>query len=78
MISNTFTIQTIDSISVVRQKLTQLNFFQLDATSIFYLLFSVLGLLLPIVVPILMSILGWRSELKFYQTRLTRIFLETV
>ncbi len=57
---------------------TQLNFFQLNFTSIFYLLFSVIGLLLPLVVPILMSILGWRSELKFYQTRLTRIFLETV
>ena len=58
--------------------MTQLNSFRLDIMSIFYLFFSVIGLLLPILVPILMSLLIWRSELKFYQTRLTRIFLETV
>jgi hypothetical protein len=57
--------------------MTKLDSLQLDAIIILDLFIHILGLLMLTVIPILMSILGWESELKFYQTRLTRIFLDT-
>jgi hypothetical protein len=54
--------------------IAQLNLFQLDVASIFNFLSSAISLLLPIGLPVLMVSLGWRSELEFYQKRLTQIF----
>ena len=57
--------------------MTKLNSLRLDATIIFDLFIHTIGLLMLTLIPILMSIWGWELELKFYQTRLTRILLET-
>jgi hypothetical protein len=64
-------------LELISKIMTELNSFRLDAMIIFELFINIIGLLMLTGIPILMSILGWESELKFYQTRLTRIFLET-
>jgi hypothetical protein len=55
----------------------QLNSLQLNITSIFSLLVSIISFIFPIGIPLLMSNLGWRYELEFYQEKLTKIFLGT-
>lgn len=64
-------------LELISKTMTKLNSLRLDATIIFDLFINIIGLLMLTGIPILMLILGWKSELKFYQTRLTRIFLET-
>jgi hypothetical protein len=64
-------------LELMSKTMRELNSFRLDATIIFELFINTIGLLMLTGIPILISILGWESELKFYQTRLTRLFLET-
>ncbi len=73
-----FILSSHDTVlELISKVITKSGSFQLDVTIIFDLFINIIGLLMLTGIPILMLILGWESELKFYQTRLTRIFLET-